>query len=382
MTAATHQTPSPDEGLKVRELAADPGGLTAAQAHEPGEPEPGVDELGDDEPREEPERIPAFVIPDLRPYADPKAVVDLARRSARAGRKPAVSLGRRLLTGLAKFGLMILAGSRILGRLFAGWLTGAYGKGGSVLARFGGVAVLLYLLARTVGMWPAQTVIAVIWLWCLASISATRGAFDQLLKKAAKSKGAKKGGQKPKKGAKKKAQVKLSKDPAAVPAEGLDEDAGEAVTEPPLMALVRELIGADNGVHLSTLRPSMRERLPGLAEATDQELREVLVAAGWDPSRTFRAGGVAGRAGIHRDQLPPFPFPGDGPGSRSPETSGAESGPDLLKSPGPESSGEAPESVRRAPDGWTEEDLARGYRWVNDPDRGPAAWVIERLPDE
>jgi hypothetical protein len=30
----------------------------------------------------------------------------------------------------------------------------------------------------------------------------------------------------------------------------------------------------------------------------------------------------------------------------------------------------------------TAEDVARGYRWVNDAERGPSAWVIERLDVE
>ncbi|MDX3069545.1 hypothetical protein PV518_46765 [Streptomyces sp. ND04-05B] len=390
MTTIARETPSPEEGLKACEPAVDTSGLTADQAHEPNEPEPREPEPhelepDDDEPGEwEPERIPALMIPNLRPYADPKALASLARRSIKVSRKPATSLGRRLLPALGKLGATLLAGSRILGRLIWGWATGAYGKAGSIPARFGGVAVLLYMLARSLGEWPAPTLIAVAWCWCLAALSATRGAFDRLLKKtaAASPKGAKKNGRKPKKGGKKKTQTKLTKEPAPALTDNPGEAPAEDVTEPPLMALVRELIGGDNGVHLNTLRPAMRERLPGLAEATDQQLRQVLVAAGWDPSRTFRAGGVAGRAGIHRDQLPPFPFPGDGPGTRSPETSGAESGPDLRKSPEGESSGEDPESTRRVPDGWTDEDHARGYRWVNDAERGPSAWTIERLPDK
>lgn len=343
MTAVPPDPQGLDEPLTAHEPGDDTNRLrlTVAQAHglrdpEPdGEPEPDPgsepdpeDELGEGEP----ERLPAFMIPNLRPYADPKAVAALARRGARASRKPAASLGRRLLAALGSLGLTILAGTRILGRLFGGWLSGAYGKGGSVLARFGGVVVLLYLLARSFREWPTHTVIAIVWVWCLASICATRGAFDRLLKKpnAAKEKGAKKGERKPKK-AEKKTQAKLTKDPAPAPAEGLDDAPGEAITEPPLMALIRELIGGDNGVHLAVLRPAMRKCLPGLAKATDQELRQVLITAGWDPSRTFRAGGVAGRAGIHRDQLPPHPFPGDGPAARSTHSPPESHSADLRK---------------------------------------------------
>ncbi|MBC9724378.1 hypothetical protein [Streptomyces sp. TRM68367] len=37
---------------------------------------------------------------------------------------------------------------------------------------------------------------------------------------------------------------------------------------------------------------------------------------------------------------------------------------------------------RKVPEGWTREDVERGYRWVNDVKRGPSAWSIDRLDNE
>lgn len=426
MTAVTtHQAPGPDGELTV--------GLTGEQAHEPREPaaepepresvvdpepEPGV-ELGecDDEPdaepgEEQPERLPAFVIPDLRPYADPKAVVDLARRGAKASRAPARNAARRAATALARAARHVLAGTVILLRLLVGWLNGTYGTKGSNLARFGGCVVALAALAHIVAPFPVQGALVLVWAWCMAAImaaiSAERGAFDALLKKAKvkQQKDTKKGDQKAPANDVEKAPAKVTDDAPAprrksltgwrrkksapVPDSAAAETPAEApakdVEEPPLTALIRELIGSDNGVHLQVLRPAMRERFPALAQATDQQLRKVLVEWGFDPSRTFRAGGAAGRAGVHRDQLPPLPSPETGPGSLSAPLSAKNRPSDLRISPGAESAESSAESGgdqrRKVPEGWTPEDVERGYRWVNDAGRGPSAWTIDRLPDE
>ncbi|WP_327345923.1 hypothetical protein [Streptomyces europaeiscabiei] len=426
MTAATGQAPGPDERLTAHEPDADEAQLTAVPAPrepgprelepqherepepglaqpEPREPEPGEEPEPEPEPgEEEPERLPAIVIPNLRPYADPKAVIDLARRGAKASRRPTARLGRRalaglahisrlLLAGLAHISRLLLAGSRILLGLLIGWMTGAYGKGGSVLARFGGVALLLYVLARTIGLYPVEAPIAAVWTWCLAALFAARGAFDALVKKATggQRKAAKKDEEKAtKEDGKKKGQVEPTKDPtpvpAGTPAEDVDQAPAEGPVEPPLTALIRELIGDDNGVHLQALRPAMRERLPGLQNATNQELRQVLVRADWDPSRTFRSRGVPGRAGIHRDQLPPLPSPEDGAGplsdSLSTERSAGQDDDSPLLSARGEGSGEKRrKGHKRAPEGWTEEEAARGFRSVADPAAGPHASRIERL---
>ncbi|MFB0617271.1 hypothetical protein [Streptomyces sp. AGS-58] len=336
--------------------------------------------------------VRALVMPDLRPYADVKAAVTLARRGLTATRRPAAAAGRRMLRALrrpvrrtlAVLGAavrLILSGSRTLLHLLVGWLTGTYGANGSVLARSGGAAVVLLGIAHTIAEYRTPAVIGVAWLWCQGAIMATRGWGDRVLGKAS-GEATNAAREALPAGPRKKLLGWLRKTPPPGPAETPAETPVETPVEPPLTALIRELIGNDNGVHLSVLRPAMKERLPGLAEADDKQLRQVLITAGWDPSRTFRAGGVAGRAGIHRDQLPPLPLPGSGQGAAPASSPPLKSGSDLRKSPVVESVESRAESGRKAPrklpDGWTEEDEARGYRWVQRPDGGESSWVIER----
>jgi hypothetical protein len=442
-TVAAHETPGPDG-----ETAPLPAGLTGEQAHAIREPEPvherepepadaepepahepvherepepadAEPEPADDDAGEQAERIPVLALPDLRPYADPKAVLDLARRGASASREPARNAARRAATGAGRLiwraviGLVHLvrrigAGSAIMLGLLVGWLNGTYGTRGSIPARFGGVLVVFGVIAHSVADHPMDGTIVVVWAWCLASLFADRGAFDRLRKKAKgkQAKDAQKGAQKgAQESAEKAPEQDVEKtdarsrkrlagwlrkrpepDAEQTPAEDADGTPEQAPAEPSLTALIRELTGDDNGVHLAVLRPAMRKRLPGLSRATDQQLRKVLVDAGYDPSRTFRARGVAGRAGIHRSELPPPPSPGAGPEAGQDDSPPPESGSDLGRSSHSPPSRRAAESARKGrpplPDGVTAEDVARGYRWVNDAERGPSAWVIERLDVE
>ncbi|MEV8546938.1 hypothetical protein [Streptomyces sp. NPDC051572] len=376
--------------------------------------EPGVD-LGeyDDEPEAEPgetqpKRLPIVVIPDLRPYADPKAVVDLARRGAKASRAPVRNAARRVgailartvrraLAELALTTGKVLPGSVLLVGLLVGWLNGTYGKKGSIPARFGGAIVALAALAHTIAPSPTQGALVLVWAWCMAAImagiSAERGAFDALLKKAR--------GKQQKAPAddiekvpaprrtglaawlRRKPAPVPDNTPAAAPDEESAPDPVEDVQEHPLTALIRELIGTDNGVHLQVLRPAMRERFPALSGATDQQLRKVLLDADWNPSRTFRAGGIPGRAGIHRDQLPPLPSPGDGGKALSgPHSSPKSAGQKGRRRAAESKAKRAGDKSQAIPEEWTREDVERGYRWVNDVERGPSAWTIDHLRDE
>ncbi|MFF5019098.1 hypothetical protein [Streptomyces sp. NPDC001165] len=404
MTTTTQSTPSPD--AETAQLTV---GLTAdhAPAHpslepEPArEPEPPVEPEPDGrepepetepEPGERPAKLRALAMPDLRPYADPRAVAGIARQGIAASRKPAASLGRRALRGIAAVARYFRSGTRTLAGLLYGWLNGTYGEKWSIPARLGGVVAFLLAAVHTVQQFGTPALLGLAWLWFQAAMMTGRGLFDRWLGKAKP--------ERPKAPEKAQAAVPtgrrqglarlLRKSPRPAPAEGSVEAPAEPVgqalaevrMEPALTALIRELIGDDNGVHLGVLRPAMRERLPGLAKADDKALRKVLVEAGFDPSRTFRARGVAGRSGVHRSDLPPLPSPGGGQEGSPGHSPGAESGADLRKSPGAES---APESGRRgrrkAPEGWTDEEVAKGERWVNDPNRGPYAFIRQRLED-
>ncbi|MFG2400750.1 hypothetical protein [Streptomyces lydicus] len=158
------------------------------------------------------------------------------------------------------------------------------------------------------------------------------------------------------------------------PAKGADGAAPEtspgAPAEPPVVALVRALIGDDEGVHLGELYPAMRERLEGLAQAPDGQLRQLLTDHGLEVARTVRSRGVAGRSGIRRSALPPLPSP-NGPlhkGSSPLSTDG-----DAGQSTPAESSGEQ----RRADGDTAESGGEHTTRIVLDP-QNPAHWIVQR----
>lgn len=58
----------------------------------------------------------------------------------------------------------------------------------------------------------------------------------------------------------------------------------------------------DNGIHLAELYERLRER-PALAHLDDAALRTVLDHYGIPVRRSFRARGIPGRSGVHRDDL-------------------------------------------------------------------------------
>jgi len=65
-------------------------------------------------------------------------------------------------------------------------------------------------------------------------------------------------------------------------------------------------IGDRPGIHLQELYPAMRQ-LPGHGELDDGQLREALRTLGIPVRRSLRIGAVAGRSGVHRDDLSPLP---------------------------------------------------------------------------
>lgn len=91
-----------------------------------------------------------------------------------------------------------------------------------------------------------------------------------------------------------------------------DEGVDDTPDEPALAQLVRDEIGAEKGVHLQVLYPAMRAALPGLREAPDEDLRQALREAGIPVRKSVRVKGVAGRSGVHRDDVCPLPSPEGG----------------------------------------------------------------------
>ncbi|WP_326694745.1 hypothetical protein [Streptomyces sp. NBC_01766] len=299
-----------------------------------------------------------------------------------------------------------IRGLLVLLTILTGWLSGNIGKRGSISARFAGAGFAMYCVFR---LWVQHP--AALWLLTAALIvTLTHAASGRI--QVPRSKTAKKGeketkaedetkgeketkGEAPEKATKQSNDVSTdakkeeasaeprkgllgllggrrrpsAADPVGAP-QGSPGTTGKEVTavpqEDPLTALIREAIGTDNGVHLSALRPLMRDRLPGLSQATNQQLRKTLTDAGWDPSRKFRSRGVPGCAGVHRESLPPLPSPKGGKKLVSGQ----------LSAPGDRS---RPANSPRAESGeeWSEEDVKRGHRFIPDRERGPAAWKIE-----
>lgn len=158
------------------------------------------------------------------------------------------------------------------------------------------------------------------------------------------------------------------------PAKGADGTADETPlevpAEPPVVALLRALIGDDEGVHLGELYPAMRERLEGLAEAPDQQLRQVLTDHRLEVARTVRSRGVAGRSGIRRSALPPLPSPTTPlHKGRPPLSTDGDAG----QSTSTESSGEH----RRGDGDAAESGGEHTERIVLDP-QNPAHWLVQR----
>ncbi|MFB8402155.1 hypothetical protein [Streptomyces sp. NPDC055912] len=428
-------TPTPSPALPE---ADDPDEHEDQDHDVPGD-EPGEwdaedqDDAGEYDDEEVPAPRSAMTLPDLRPYVDPRPLRELGPLAVEAGKTAGPPLLRatgRLLRDLGRMLAWYGRGLRVLLVLLAGWLSGKYGKHGSLAVRFGAVAFLVYAVVRLSGQYPDVAPWIVVLLAVLAVAMAASGAIEippskPAKKETGKGRGAKRQSDEAPVKEKTAAAEDLTEEAGEVekelpadaprpswtarlfrrsatteeaptetpagastvtpntgeeqapegPPEGVGEEPPAAPLEDPLTTLLRDAIGGENGVHLNDLRPLMRKDLPGLSEATDKELREHLVEAGYDPSRTFRARGVAGRAGVHRTELPPLPSPEGPPGpaeDRSPPT---------LHPPRPANSSESGERRRaggEGPERWTTEEIARGFRSVPDPERGPAASTIER----
>ncbi|MFF2940226.1 hypothetical protein ACFVSQ_10325 [Streptomyces niveus] len=347
----------------------------------------------------------ALEMPDLRPYCDVRPLGQLGPLAVQAGKGGGPKAFRFLVQEARNLGRMIawyIGGFIVLARILLGWLGGSYGKGGSAGARFGIAAAAAYALVNTGSQFPIAPWV-ILGGFLIVLVMASAGAIRVPVSKPAKKAPAKKGAaEKTTAKGKEKAPEVSKEDTTAKPSRGLlgllgnqfkdkvdalaepspekeeedreeapgdgDEEDEETPLEDPLTALLRASIGAENGVHLGVLRPLMRQHLPDLSQATDGELRKHLISAGYDPSRTFRARGVAGRAGVHRTDLPPLPSPGG--------AAGALSGP--LSAPGerprPANSSEGGERRRAAG-----EEPKSGREWVQDPDH-PTAWKIKYDP--
>ncbi|MBT3164005.1 hypothetical protein HTV80_12885 [Streptomyces sp. Vc74B-19] len=352
--------------------AGEPTGLTLAPEPEPGElepiepepaePEPVEPEPDEPEPGERPHRQRAVALPDLRPYADPRAAAGLAAAGLKASRRPARSLARRTAGALLALTRSLLTGSARLVSLILGWISGAHGPGGSVAARLGGAVLAGGATAHTLADHPGPAGAALTAAWALAALLADHGKLDPRPKKTS-SKGkpstdtkpgtaVEKAPEHPRKGL----AAWFRKAPAPTP-----ENTGKKAPEKPrpepshddLVRALHGLVGAGRGVLLTALR----QRL----QLADTKAVRALLAQHSIPTRPgVRAEGGNG-PGVHRDDFPPLP--------PSPDTPVGE---DIVR-------GQRTNNNEPTPAPWSAKELQQGFRIVPDPDHGPSASRVEYL---
>ncbi|MEU8870485.1 hypothetical protein AB0D24_04830 [Streptomyces javensis] len=437
MSSAAHLYPVPDP--EPDEEAAGERGMPVPVPVTvpplPTEPEPEdepdadeVDEDWDQDDEPEPGRH-ALAFPDLSPYYDVRPLKELGPLAVSAGRRG----GPPLLRNLAKAGygviigvLCLLRGGRLLLVLLYAWLTGSIGKGGGFPARLGIAAGLGYSLATAPVQHPAAPYgMAAAFLLLLVAAGTGRipepgakkkkggkaGEKDQKNEKTTGEKGQKSGKteakpkegdtpedasakgekvekEKPKntpsggllgrlqrigKGCEETPKADLTKDPASSPGEpagDVAEESPETADEPPagpsrdqVIRALHRLVGGGRGVLLTTLRQHLS--LP------DTRAVRGVLGEGRIPIRSGVRAEAGNGPGVHRDDFPPLP-----PRQDPPQGSGVVAGEGANANAN--NAANAPEEGMRAPDNdWTPEEIAKGYRYLDDPERGPFATKIE-----
>ncbi|MEC3995200.1 hypothetical protein VSR01_17325 [Actinacidiphila sp. DG2A-62] len=292
-----------------------------------------------------------------------------------------------------------LRGLRVLLALLLGWLSGKYGKHGSVGARFGAAGFVAYGTASTAATFPiAPWVIGAAFLAAVVLAATGRIALPKSkpAKKAADKGKGKAPAKKPAPAAEETTTEVVNEAAPApartrllarftrradTPAEDAEEDPEEGSPEAPedapeeaaadpsreaIAAALHHLYRGGSGV----LHTALYKHL-GLPDS--QAVKRVLDGAGI-PHRPGVRTPVGNGPGVHRDDFPAPPPP-----LAAPQGSGVAAG--QPANANANNAANAPEEGL-AVDGndWTAEDLARGHRFVQDVDRGPSVWTIEYHP--
>lgn len=379
---------------------------------------PPVDEddedlVDDEEPGEEDteEEEPRGWLPDLRPYCDPRPLAELGPLAVEAGKKGGPPLLRGIGRLLRELGQMLAwygRGIGVLLVLLAGWLSGKFGKRGSIGARFAGVGFAVYAVVKLSHEHQHAWIFFVVALLATFAMAAS-GHIEVPESKPAKKeeKGGKKGGETKKETPAKDAKdgpeeiAEVSKEDApAAPRKGrlgrllaaakspaeqspadqeegdekepeeVDEEAPEEAEEAPLSpspeAVIRalhHLFAGGSGV----LHTALAQHL-GLADT--RAAKRVLDEAGIPHRQGVRTPAGNG-PGIHHQDFPPLPLAQGSP-------QGARVVPGQDANANTNNAANAPgEGLDAYRTRWTVEELARGFRSVPDPDRGPSASRIE-----
>ncbi|WP_284576733.1 hypothetical protein [Streptomyces sp. 2P-4] len=383
-----------------------------------------LQEHQDDEDDPGEQRRRALTLPDLRPYYDVRPLAQLGPLAVEVGKTGGPPLLRFIARELRNVGRMLLwyaGGTIVLARILHGWLSGTIGKKPSVGARLGIAAFVVYALVQTGIQFPAAPWIILggfLVVLVLASAGVIRVPERKPAKQAAKGKTAK--DEKVEKTTKEKVPAKPDDAPAAVekedapaaprkgllarlaalretpddaPAEtpdeapeedddeapdedddGAPEDAGDTPAAPPedppagpppapsrdtLIRALHHLYRGGSGVLHTTLRAHLS--LPDT-----RAVKRLLDEAGI----TYRNGvrSPAGNGpGTHHHDFPPLP-----PSQGSPQGAGVVAG-----QPANNNNANIANAPEEGGDRWTAEEIAKGYRFVPDPERGPTAWIIQ-----
>ncbi|MEW2068410.1 hypothetical protein [Streptomyces sp. NPDC007346] len=387
-----------------------------------------------------------ITVPDLRPYIDPRPLAALGPLAAEAARNVSPPLARalrwslRALAGLLHDVGRMLAwygrGIGVLLVLLTGWMCGKFGERGSLGARAGMVATVVYAAVKLTGEHPI-TPWAIGAVALLATVMAATGHIEIPEGKPAK-KGATKGATKGD-GKKKGAAEKDAKAPAkgkTAPAESALEETQGAAKEKPANSPAPSWKDRLRGRRAASAAPPTEasedtpadpsEEPPGeadeaAAETPAPEVQEVPVEASPEPSREelirglhhlYRGGsgvlhtalaqhlslpdtralkraldgaGIPYREGVrtpagngpgtHHEDIPPLPSPQSPPqgGSVVAGQSANANANNTANAPGEELSAQGTE--------WTPAERKQGFRIVPNPQAGPSASKVERRLD-
>lgn len=328
MTAALHLVPDPDEEptLPPDTAGEQPTEAATAAVEEPGE-ENAPDEDADLD--EEPARVRALAMPNLRPYASlawiPATInagVEGARRrhqraperkaARRAAKAQAQAAGEPM--GRARLWAMAadyLAGTRLLLGYLAAWLGGEYGpKDMKVPARLAAVGFAGYCGYRTVTSSPVWGTVGLTVVYCAAALGALHQQRAEQGKKQPTGTATKGVAKAPGPPPAQAAEQTPAETPADAPAEDAEQAPAEAVEETPaepqappsreaIAGALHHLYRGGSGVLLTTLRQHLS--LPHT-----RAVREVLDGAGIRVREGVRTPGGNG-PGIHTHDFPPPP---------------------------------------------------------------------------
>ncbi|GGZ23612.1 hypothetical protein GCM10010387_16010 [Streptomyces inusitatus] len=406
----------------------------APSAHAPSEAAEGAER----EEAGEQARPRGFALPELRQYADPRPLAELGPLAVEVGKNASPHLLRglrhllralsSLLTALWQMLCLCATGLTMLIVLGIQWLTGQIGSKGSIGARFAGTGFAVYWVAQlSQRSWITPWIVGGVALTLAALVASGQIELPESksVKGAAKGEKGEKGKApaKDKKDApakskasaegKKEATEEASKEGAPAPRGGLfarlrkrqeatGEEAGKKDDEKVDSALLEE-VEEESGEQPEAEPEEQLEEEPEEAAASlsrqdlIRALHHLYQGGSGVLHTTLRAhlslpdtravkglldeAGIPYRAGvrspagngpgIHHHDFPPLP-PAQDPPQGDVVVAGQAANTNTNNTANAPAEGGDPAAER-----WIAEDIAAGYRFIQDADRGPTAWKIQ-----